>query len=144
MPGGTDFAGLAGGVGSLFGGIGDLFSSGGYDEAAKYEKQNAALAETVNRIQAQQADREAYQLVGGIQSDVAGGGFSLSGSAIDLLRSNARAASLNKAMNSTEGQITVNSYKAKAAEYSAMASASTSSGIGGILGGAIEIGAAFL
>lgn len=119
----------------IFGGVGQLVAAGGYSKAAKFAGENAALTARMTDIEIQQSERQAYQLVGGTQADVAAGGFSLSGSAIDILKSNAQQASLSTQLLANQGLIEQNAYLAQEAQYGAMATASTISGIGGIVSG---------
>lgn len=132
---GFSIGGFGSGLGGIASGVGQLFAAGGYKKAAELEQQNAAFTARVTGIQEQQQQREAFMAMGATEAAVGGAGFSLAGTALDLLKNSAQQASLEKNMIAVQGQIEENAYLAKAAEYSGMASASKASGIGGIIGG---------
>lgn len=94
--GGLTAGQIGGAAGDIFSGVGQLVAAGGYSQAAGYARENAALTARMTAIEVQQADRMAFKVLGGQQADVAAAGFSLSGSAIDLMTDSARAASLDK------------------------------------------------
>lgn len=130
---------IGSGIGSIFGGVGSLFESGGYSAAAKIAKQNAQIVKLSTGIQETQTARQALQVIGGQQSAVASAGFSESGSALDLLKSSAQQASLQKGLVAYQGLINQNAWLEKAAADEGMANATAAGGIGGILGGAFNI-----
>jgi len=134
-PASFDFGGIGGAVSDVFGGIGALKAAGGYKTASKLAAQNAVIEAASTRVRQLQAQRQIYQVIGGQQADVAAAGFAKSGSALDLLRSSAEQGSLTKALVEQQGAINVAGYKAQAAMYGAQASASKTSGIGGIISG---------
>lgn len=133
---------LGGAVSSIFGAVGSFQSAKGYKQAAAFASENAQIAQQSANIQNLMASRKVYQTIGGQQADVAGAGLASSGSATDLLRSSAEQGSLAKQLITNQGAINVMGYEAEAASYSSMASAAKTSGIGGLIGGALKIGAA--
>lgn len=94
-----------------------------YDEAAGFARQNAQFAEISSGIKQAQLDRENYKALGGVQADVAGAGFSLSGSGIDILRDSAAQGALMKAVAGTQGLIQEEGYNVQASSYENMSKA---------------------
>lgn len=139
-----ELGGIGQGVSDLFGAIGQFEEAGAYNTAASYATQNAEISKESTAIQQTQLSRQLYQVQGAEQADVAGGGFKQSGSAIDVFRSNAQQGSLAHQLLGRQGIINENSYLAAAAQYKAMAQASNSAGIGGILGGIFSAVSAFV
>lgn len=138
------FGDIGGAVSDIFGAIGQQQSAKGYKQAASFAEENANIAEQSAKIQGLMAQRQVFQTIGGQQSDIAGAGLAESGSALDLLRSSASQGSLTKQLVANQGAINVLGYQAEAASYTSMASAAKSSALGGLLGGALKIGAAAL
>lgn len=139
--GGIDFGGIGSSVGSLFGAIGDFSEAGGYSQAAKLAKQNAQYVKLSTDIQEQEQQRQGYQVRGATEAAVASSGFSLSGSGMDILKSNMQQVSLNKGLTGLQGNINMNAWLEKAAADSGMASAATAGGIGGLISSGIELAA---
>lgn len=136
------FADIGSAASSIFSGVGQLQSSKGYKQAAAYAGDNAEIAQQAANIQSLMATRQVYKTIGGQQADIAGAGLANSGSATDLLRSSAQQGSLTKQLVSAQGAINVLGYQAEQASYESMAASAKTSGIGGLLGGAVKIGAA--
>lgn len=134
-------SGIGGAIGSIFGGIGSLFSASAYDKAAHYAGQNAQYVKMSTAIQEEQQTRKAYELVGTTTAAAGANSLSLSGSAIDVLHSNAQQITLNKSLTALQGQIDVNAWLEKQQMDKAAGQASTAGGIGGIIGGILQIGA---
>lgn len=132
-------SGVGSGISDIFGGIGDLFSASGYDKAAKIAQQNAGLVKLSTGIQLEQDTRKGYQLTGATEAAAGANNLSLTGSATEVMRSNAAQMSLQKNLTALQGQIDVNAWLEKAAADKAQAEASTAGGIGGILGGILSI-----
>lgn len=107
------FGNIGGAVGDIFTGIGQQQSAKTLRIAARYAGENADLAETSTRIQRAQLDRQAYRTIGGQKADVAGAGFSASGSALDLLRDSMAEAAMADNLTALQGQIEVNAYTAQ-------------------------------
>lgn len=117
-------------VTSLGGAVGDLFTSKGnaaqaadYQGAASLATQNAQLAAASTKIQETQTARTVTQSLGTTQADIAGAGFTMSGSALDIMRASAQQGSLAKSLVNIQGAINENSYAAQAGAYSGEAKA---------------------
>jgi hypothetical protein len=114
----------------LFAGFGDFAKAKGdeaeqqqYSDAAALARQNAQFTATSTAIQEAQAQREVYMNTGRTESEVAGAGFAMSGSGLDVLRSSAAQGSLQKAVLGQQGLITEAGYNEQATAYTSMASA---------------------
>ena len=125
---------MAGDLGTLVqdigGAVGDLFTSKGnaaqaadYQGAANLATQNAQLSAASTRIQETQVARSVTQSLGTTQADIAGAGFTMSGSALDILRSSASQGSLATSLVNIQGAINENSYAAQAGAYAGEAKA---------------------
>jgi hypothetical protein len=133
------FAAAGGAVGDIFGSLGDFAEAAGYSTAAKLAGQNAQYAAQSAAIQTLQTQRQAYQVIGGQASDVAGAGLRQSGTANAILRSSQQQASLQKQLVIEQGKINVNSWLSQQAADKAMSSAATFAGIGGLFSAAGSI-----
>jgi hypothetical protein len=135
----SQLGGLGGAVSSLFGAAGDAAEGDAYGKAASLADENAKIAQESTAIQETQATRQIYKTIGGQEAQVAGAGFSSSGSAQDLLRSSASQGSLQKQLIQQQGAITAIGYEQEADAYKGMQSAANASaagsGIGGLLSG---------
>ena len=121
---------IGGGVSDLFAGIGagykaqgDLLEQQNYLLAAKYAKDEETYSQWSTNIQEAQQTREITQSLGKTQADVAGGGFALSGSNLDILRDSASQGALTKAVLGEQGLISEAGYEEQAQSYMTMASA---------------------
>lgn len=121
---------LSGAASDLFGAeanrakaAGDKFEQQNYDLAAHLADQNAQYTEASTRIKLAQGDRTLYQTLGGEAADVAGAGFSASGSALDLMRDSAREGALTHAVTTEQGLITEAGYKEQGDSYRNMSQA---------------------
>jgi len=94
-----------------------------YRDAAGFADKNARFAEMSTQIQDMQNMRKGLQVTGGIMSDVAGSGFSESGSALDIIRDSVSQLSLERAVASYQGLIQEEGYQQQAASYRNMATA---------------------
>jgi hypothetical protein len=94
-----------------------------YDLASGFARQNERFAEVSTGLKLAQQDRENFKMLGGIEADVAGAGFSMSGSAIDILRDSAGQGALMKAVAETQGLITQEGYDVQAKSYTNMGEA---------------------
>lgn len=139
-----DFSGLGGAVDSIFSGVGSFIQAGSYDDAADLADKNAAIARLSTDIQLNQENRQAYKVIGATEAAVGAGGGALSGSALDVLKSNQQQLSLNKQLTEAQGEIDINSWKEKAGADRGAAEAAKASGGGDILGGILSIGSMFL
>lgn len=94
-----------------------------YDEASGFAKQNADFSRISTGIKLAQQDREIYRTLGGAQADIAGAGFAMSGSAIDVLRDSASQGALIKAVAGEQGLIQEEGYNVQSRSYENMAKA---------------------
>ena len=130
-------------VNDLFQASGNAAQANDFQSAATLATQNAQLTAASTRVQETQTARQVTQTLGTQTADVAGAGFTESGSALDLLASSASQGALAKSLTNIQGAITENSYAAQAGAYSgesaAAKEASTGSTVGAIaaLGGAV-------
>jgi hypothetical protein len=88
------FSGLSGAAQDIAGYFGtevrgkfDIAEQQSYQEAAVLARQNEQFTVMSTAIQENQADRELYTALGRTRAEVAGAGFSLSGSGLDILPS---------------------------------------------------------
>jgi hypothetical protein len=102
---------------------GDQFEQQRYQDAAVLAEQNAQFTAQSTAIQQTAADRNLYQALGKTTADVAGAGFSMSGSAIDLLREGAQQGATAKAVLGQQGLITEAGFAEQAQSYDLMANA---------------------
>lgn len=151
-----DFGGIGSAASDIFGGLGSFDTAKGYKAQAKgFERAgeisgiNRELARQAADITAVQADRDIYQTLGSQQAAIGGSGLAATGSALDIIRDSARQASLTKSLLSRNAQIEDLAYEQEAISFAAQAAAakanaksSKKSGIGGLVKGAITIGAA--
>ena len=138
-------------INDLGGAANDLFSSQGnaaqatdFQGAATLATQNAALAAASTRIQETQTARTISQTLGTQAADVAGAGFTESGSALDLLSSSAQQGALAKALINVQGAINENSYAAQAGAYSGEAAAANEASTAGTINAIAAIGGALV
>jgi hypothetical protein len=90
---------------------GDLAEADNYDLAAQLAGENADFARQSRIIKEFQTQRDIYQGLGTTESDVAAGGFSMSGSALDIMRMGASQGALTKAVVTQQGLITEAGYR---------------------------------
>lgn len=129
----------------------DLFASEGataeansYNSAAQLADQNAQLTKTSTKIQQTQLAQKIYQTEGTQIADIAGAGFTESGSALDLLRSSAQQGSLAKSLVNIQGAINENSYAQQAGAYRGAAKAAGENAKANTVGAIASIGGAIL
>jgi hypothetical protein len=149
------FSGVGAGVSDVFAGFGaetkaqgDLAEAAQYDEAAHLALQNEQYTKMSTDIQEAGKNRELLLSLGRTTSEVAGAGFSLSGSALDILRSSAAQGAIAKAVIGQQGLITEAGYQEQAQSYETMASAARSAasteettGIGSFFAGGLQVAA---
>lgn len=125
----------------LFQGAGDIFAgfseAAGSQQAAKFYEEAAGFAKEEGQLKDIMLRRQAFQTIGGAQADIASSGLKMSGSAMNVLRSNAQQASLSRAITDVNTRIQVGSYQAQAASAQAAAQAQEGGGILGGLGGIV-------
>lgn len=133
------FGDVGGAVADLFDAQGAATSASSYRTAAGFSGLNASLEEQATAIKTVQAQREGYLGIGQEHAQIAGAGFSDSGSALDLLRAAHQQSALQQGAIQLQGAIDVNSYKQQqSAELSQATSADEAQQgdtIGGILKG---------
>lgn len=143
------------GVGSIIGGIGSLVSSGessaadqaeaaGFGVAAQYAENNAWFSGEVGGIQQLGAARKIQQTQGAQAATAAANGLANSGSALALMRDTVSQGALTESQIGLNTAIQQQNFYGQAASdlaqqqaAQAQASAASSSGIFGFLGGAI-------
>lgn len=127
----------AGTINSVGSAVQDLFAAGAhetkakglriegenYDLASDYATRNEKFTETSTAIKLAQLDRENVKVLGGQAADIAGAGFSASGSALDIMRDSASQGALSHAVAGEQGLITEEGYKVQAKTYSNMGEA---------------------
>lgn len=139
--------------------------AGIYGQMADQSGVNARIAGAGQRLKEMQTEREVFKTIGGARSDIAAAGLMESGSALDVLRDSAVQGGLQMGALRATGQLEQAGYKEEALSYQAMgkaaeaasaaavgqagmasaqAGAAKKSGVGGILSGALKIGAGLL
>ena len=135
---------IGGAVGSLFTGEGNAAEANSYTSAASLEEQNAQLTAASTRIQETQTARAVSQTLGTQQADVAGAGFTESGSALDLMKSSAQQGALAKSLVNIQGAINENAYAAEAGADTAKAKAANEAQTASTIGAIASIGGALV
>lgn len=102
---------------------GDALEGENYDLAASLAQQNEKYTEQSTAIKQLQNDRQIYSTIGGQRADVAGAGFSSSGSAMDLMADSAKQGALIKSVTAQQGLITEAGYTEQAQSYQNMSKA---------------------
>ena len=140
-------------VGSAFGDLatakGDKAEASAYTSAAALAQQNVGIEKASTAIQQTATQRQVYKSLGATKAAVSGGGFSVGGSAGDILRESAQQGAVQKQLTGVQGQIQENAYQTQATVYTGEASAakaaasaaSTNSIFSEIAGGASLLGA---
>lgn len=118
----------------IFSGFGDIdkmkadeMESGQYTEAADLALQNEQFTKQSTQIKEAQSNRQLTMAMGRTTADIAGAGFASSGSALDILSSNAQQGALTKAVASEQGLVTEAGYAEQAQSYQTMASVAANS-----------------
>lgn len=135
---------IGGAVSSLFSSKGNTAQANSYTSAAQLEQQNAQLQAASTKIQETQIARSVALSAGTTQADVAGAGFTMSGSALDLMKSSAQQGSLAKSLVNIQGAISENSYASEAGTYLAKAKAANEAQTAGTIGAIASVGGALL
>lgn len=140
MAGGIKFGGMSIGndtFSAAGGAVADLYAAKGYEfkakgnrlEAASYDRaavladQNSEFTKQSTAVKLYQSDRAVTQSLGSLESDIAGAGFTKSGSALDLLRDSASQGALSHQILSQQGLITEAGYDEQARAARSMADA---------------------
>lgn len=103
---------------------GDIVAGENYDLASNLATRNSDYTKISTNIKQMQADRQIYMGMGATTADVAGAGFTQSGSALDLLRSSAQQGALTKQVIGSQGLITEAGYDEQATAYGKLAESS--------------------
>lgn len=109
---------------------GDITEAQNYDEASGLAYENMQFAKESTAIKETQAQRELYLGLGATEADVAGAGFSMSGSALDILRMGAQQGALTQQVLGRQGLITEEGYNVQGDAYKRMASAARDAAAG--------------
>lgn len=136
--------GVGGAVGALFGAEGNAAQAADFTGAANLATQNAQLAAASTRIQETQTVRAVNQSLGTTQADVAGAGFTMSGSALDLMKSSAQQGSLAASLVNIQGAMNENSYAAQAGAYTGEATAAKEANKAGTVNAIASLGGALI
>lgn len=91
-----------------------------YDLASGLSGQNLEFTKVSTAIKEMQMDRQVYKGVGTTRADIAGAGFAMSGSALDIMAEGASQGALNKAVLGQQGLITEAGYKEQQQSYNNM------------------------
>ncbi len=102
-------------------GQGDLVEAQNYDAAAVLAKQNENFTEQSTAVKQAMTDRQLYLSTGTEQATIAAGGFQQSGSALDILRSNAQQGALQKQLIGQQGLIQEAGFNEQASAYTNLA-----------------------
>jgi hypothetical protein len=100
-----DFSGLGGAASSIFSGVGSFMQAGAYEQAAALADKAADIEKLSTGIKLEQATRQGYQVLGATEAAAGANGLSLTGSAMDVLRSNRQQVSLEKNLTEMQGTI---------------------------------------
>ncbi len=123
----SDFGAAASDLGAYYGtkakAAGDLAEQQEYTLAGQLAGQNEQFTEMSTQIKEAQTQREITKAMGTTSADIAGAGFSASGSGLDVLRESAGQGALTKAVTSEQGLITEAGYAEQQASYNLMAAA---------------------
>jgi hypothetical protein len=122
--------------------------------AAALATQDAEVASENLGVQEYQEERALSKAQGTTESEYAAGGFQTSGTAVDVLRSNAQEGAMQEAVTNIQGQSTIEGYQEQATAYENLASyASSAAGkekelgvvgaVGAGVGAALNIAAMF-
>lgn len=145
--GNTTYQNAGGAVNDLFSGVSTFLSDNlkaegfkvegqNYDLAASLAHENAQFTEQSTAVKEMQEQRQIYLGLGTTKADVAGAGFTMSGSALDILRSGAQQGALTKQVIGQQGLITEAGFNEQADSYTALANyARSAASKEGILGG---------
>lgn len=124
------FQGFGGAVNDIFAGFaagyrakGNRLEAAGYLRAADESQFNKSISEESTRIQVLQQQRAQFQEEGRIHADVAAAGFTMGGSALDLLSQSHQQGELEKYVLERQGFVASHGYDVEAENYRRMADA---------------------
>jgi hypothetical protein len=123
-------SGISAGIGDIFAASADkskaqfdLTEGQEYSEAAALAGQNEQFTQMSTAIKEAQQSRQIAMGEGATEAGVAGAGFAKSGSALDIMRSNAQQGALQQAVTGQQGLITEAGYAEQQSSYTLMAGA---------------------
>lgn len=140
----STFEDLGGGISSLFSAAGEVSSASAYTKAANLNKTNALIAENSANLNASLTERNSVQARGTIEASTGATGFTLGGSAGDLLRMQSQQGAIAKSLILQQGELQSQSYQAQAAAEQGQAAAAKTSAGGGFFGGLLKIAGGLL
>lgn len=121
---------IGGAVSDIFAAKGDRLKAQGdrlegqnYTLASQLALQNEEFTKQSTDIKEMQTQREIYKGLGSTQADVSGAGFTMGGSALDIMREGASQGALTKAVIGQQGLITEAGYEEQSKAYTNMAQA---------------------
>lgn len=135
------FSAIGGAVSDIFGGqeradgmriqatgtrlkaYGDRMAADNYDLSAGFADTNQEFTRQATAIKLAQQDRQLYLGLGTTQADVGAAGFTMGGSALDLMRAGAQQGALTRQVLGQQGLISEEGYKVQGTSYRNMATA---------------------
>lgn len=129
---------VGGAVSDLFGMFGSQQAASAYDKAADVAEGNKAVTLRSGEIQQQQENQTIVQSLGTTNAGVAGAGFTMGGSAGDLLRMSAQKGALNKQLLANQTEITAQGFEQQAQAYEGQKEAANTKAAGQGIGGALQ------
>lgn len=138
-------------VGELYQATGDKAEAAAYGQAAQLALSNEQLEKESTAIRETATQRQINLSLGATKAQVAGQGFSIGGSAQDILRSSAQQGAVQKQLTQAQGTIEEQGYATQAATYTseekvaeAAASAASTQSIFSSIAGAVTAGSSFI
>lgn len=135
-------SGLSSGISGIGSGLGSLASAKGSKQSAAALNEAARLTLIGGKLKARGLSRDIYKTLGGAEADVASNGLETGGSALDSIRSSATEGALAKAVQAINTKTEYTSLIGQAQAAAAEGKAKKKSGIGSIIGGVVQAGAA--
>lgn len=143
-------------IDDLFGAKGSKYKAQGlklqaqsYRDASEYSLRNIDYVKADTEIKTAQAQRNLFSALGQLEADIAGAGFTASGSGGDLLRMSAAEGALEQNVLRWQGSIQEEGFRVQSESYLAQAQAADlaakaekKAGKSSTLGGILKIGAA--
>lgn len=130
------FSSLGGAVNDLFAAQGKAAEAKNYGLAAELADKNAAFTEYSTGVKLAQSQRETYKALSGIEATVAGNGFQMGGSGLDILRDSEHQAALEHEFIQKQGDIQQEGFEEQAKSFRIMQKTAKE----GVLGSQIAAG----
>lgn len=127
-------------IGGITGFLGSKALAKGATAAGNYYREAATITQQSTALKEMQVQRTLYQSQSSAQAAISANNLTESGSAADILRSNAQQGAITKSVVEQQGRITEQAYLGQAGEADAEASAAKTKGSGSLLGGIIGAG----